>query len=73
MIANDVEFEQAIAQMERMYRSLAGLKARLSSADPSQFEMMTEGPVDEIRRLQKEIDTYLGVTVSAPTIADSID
>lgn len=65
VISNDVEFKQTIAQMDRMYRILAELKSRLSSAHPSQYHVMTEGSIDEIRRMQAEIDAYLGVNITA--------
>jgi hypothetical protein len=53
--------DQSIEQLERMYRVLAELKSRVEEADPNRFQIMAEGPADEIRRLQADIDSYLGV------------
>lgn len=66
MIASDREFHQAIEQMDRMYRALAALKARQPPVDAAQFNVLAEGPIDEIRRLQADIDVYLGVAVGGP-------
>jgi hypothetical protein len=64
MISNDAELNQSIEQLNRMYRAVAELRARVGSVRSPQFQLLTEGPVEEIRRLRQEIDTYLGV--SAP-------
>lgn len=66
MITNESECQQAIEQMDRMYRALAALRARQPAISRQQFELMTEGPIDEIRRLQAEIDSYLGLTIASP-------
>ena len=66
MITNETEFNQAIEQMDRMYRALASLKARRPPIEPTQFSVMAEGPIDEIRRLQADIDSFLGLTVAGP-------
>ena len=65
MIRNDLELNQSIEQLERMYRALAALRSRVQPAGSKQFQLMAEGPVDEIRKLQGEIDEYLGVVVAA--------
>ena len=73
MIFSNIEFDQVVAQLERMYHALAGLKSRLSSADESQFQVLAEGPIDEICRLQTDIDTYLGETTASGTTAPSAE
>lgn len=62
MIANDSELNQSLEQLNRMYRAVAELRSRLGSVNSPQFQLLAEGPVDEIRRLRQEIDAYLGVT-----------
>jgi hypothetical protein len=66
MITNDNDLKQAIEQQDRMYRALAEIRARLGSVKSPQFQLMAEGPIDEIRRLRREIDAYLGVSASDP-------
>ena len=61
MIANDNELNQSLDQLNRMYRALAELRARLGTVNSTQFQLFAEGPVEEIRRLRQDIDAYLGV------------
>ena len=61
MIANDIELNQSLEQLNRMYRAVAELRSRLGSVNAPQFQLLAEGPVDEIRRLRNEIEAYLGV------------
>jgi hypothetical protein len=44
-----------------MYKSLAALHARVAPLNFQNYLILAEGPVDHIRRLQKEIDDYLAV------------
>ncbi len=61
MIENDEQLHQCIEQLERMYRALGELRTRFQPENPSRYQLMAEGPVDEIRRLQSDIESYLGV------------
>lgn len=61
MIANDLELEQSIQQLERMYRAVAELRSRILPKNERNFQLLAEGPADEIRKLQREIDEYLGI------------
>lgn len=61
MIENEAGFRQTIEQLERMYRVVAELRARMGAANPAQFELFAEGPIEEIRRLRRDIDQYLGI------------
>ena len=60
MISNDDQLNQAIQQLERMYRALAALRADVLPANARQYALMAEGPLDQIRSLQEEIEAYLG-------------
>ncbi len=61
MIANHEQLQQSIRQLERMYRALAEIRCRVLRSDPQRFEFMAEGPLEEIRSLQDEINLYLGI------------
>jgi|KBSMisStandDraft_5_1062788.scaffolds.fasta_scaffold762000_2 hypothetical protein len=61
MITNDSELEQTIRQLERMYRAIAELKSRILPQNERNFQLLAEGPADEIRKLQREIEEYLGI------------
>jgi hypothetical protein len=67
MIENEAGFRQTIEQLERMYRVMAELRSRMGTNNPAQFELFAEGPVEEIRRLRKDIDQYLGIREPAAT------
>jgi hypothetical protein len=60
MITNDEQLQQALEQLGRMYRALAALRAEVLPVNARQFALMAEGPVDEIQRLQVQIDAYTG-------------
>lgn len=63
MISNQAELEQAISQLNHMYRALAALRAEIPRNSP-QFDLFAEGPKDEIERLRAEIDEYLAPPVA---------
>ncbi len=60
MITNDAELSQSMEQLERMYRALAALRRDVYPVSPQQFALLAEGPEEEIRRLQFDIDLYTG-------------
>ena len=59
MIENDAQLQQAIEQIERLYRGLDSLRADILPKNPRNFALFAEGPLDEIRKLQAEIDDYV--------------
>jgi uncharacterized protein YPO0396 len=61
MIANDAQLDQALEQLGRMYRALADLRKEVLPKNRKWFNLMAEGPVDEIRKLQSQIDAYTGL------------
>jgi hypothetical protein len=61
MITNDEQLNQAVDQLVNMYRALAALRAEVLPISPRHFALLAEGPRDEIRRLQQEIDAYIGL------------
>jgi hypothetical protein len=72
MIENEAGFRQTIEQLERMYRVVAELRSRMGADNPSQFELFAEGPVEEIRRLRRDIDEYLGIQEAVAAGTDKI-
>ena len=59
MIENTEQLGQAIEQMGRMQRILESYRARILPKNPQNFAVFAEGPLDEIRKLQVEIDGYV--------------
>ena len=59
MIENTAQLDQALEQMGRMQRILESYRTRILPKNPRNFAVFAEGPLDEIRKLQSEIDEYL--------------
>ena len=69
MITTEAQLQQAIEQIQRLCRALNSLRVDIFPQNPKNFAILAEGPVDEIRKLQAEIDAYIsgleGVDASA--------
>jgi hypothetical protein len=59
MIETTEQAQQAIEQMGRMQRILESYRADILPKNPRNFALFAEGPLDEIRKLQAEIDRYI--------------
>ena len=59
MIETEAQFQQAIDQIERLYQGLDALRSDVLHRNPRNFAILAEGPLDEIRKLQTEIDRYV--------------
>jgi hypothetical protein len=59
MIGTDAQLQQAIEQIERLYRGLDSLRADILPKNPRNFALLAEGPLDEIQKLQTEISVYV--------------
>ncbi len=59
MIHNDGQLQQAIEQIERLYQGLDALRGDVLPKNPRNFAILAEGPLDEIHKLQEDIDQYI--------------
>jgi hypothetical protein len=59
MIQTDMQLQQAIEQIERLYRGLDSLRADVLPKNRRNFAVLAEGPLDEIQKLQTEISNYV--------------
>ena len=59
MITTEAQLQQAIEQIQRLCRAIESLRVDILPKNPKNFAIMAEGPVDEIRKLQTDIDTYI--------------
>ena len=59
MIETPEQVYQAIEQMGRMQRVLESFHRDILPKNPRNFSVFAEGPLDEIRKLQQEIDEYI--------------
>jgi hypothetical protein len=64
MIQSDEGLQQSIEQLERMYRMLLEFRRRIAPLNYANYKVFAEGPLEEIRRLQRDIDEYLAGTES---------
>jgi hypothetical protein len=66
MIESTEQLIQAIEQMGRMQRVLESYKRDILPKNPRSFAVFAEGPLDEIRNLQIEVDQYVRQLEQAP-------
>ena len=59
MITTEAQLQQAIEQIEGLCRALDSLRRDILPKNPRNFAIVAEGPVDEIRKLQSDIDAYI--------------
>lgn len=61
MIKSDAEMEVNLEWIARFYRMIARQRREIAPVNYRNYEIMAEGPIEQIRRLRQEIDEYLGV------------
>ena len=71
MIAVAEQLGQAIEQMGRMQRILESYRNDILAKSPRNFALLAEGPLEQLRQLQKQIDDYLQNLESAEAPAGS--
>ena len=65
LIENDDQLRGTHEAMGHLYRALAALRKQLPPTARN-YALYAEGTIDEILKLQAEIDTYLGLNEMAP-------
>jgi hypothetical protein len=70
-IKNEAQLQQAIEQIQVLCRAIDSLRADIFPKNPRNFAIMAEGPVDEIRKLQADIDAYIQHLEAAATPASN--
>ena len=59
MIQTEAQLQQALEQIENLCRAVQSLRVDVFPNNPRNFAILAEGPVDEIRKLQVDVDDYL--------------
>ncbi len=59
MLSTPEQLYQAIEQMGRMQRILESYRDEILTKNPRNFALLAEGPLDQIRQLQGQIDEYV--------------
>jgi hypothetical protein len=70
MITDEKQLQQAIEQMGRMYRALETIQAEVLPQSRQHFALMADGPLEEIRRLEREISAYVEQTLHSLECAE---
>ena len=69
MITNEAQLQQAIEQIQELCGAIDALRRDILPKNPRNFAVMAEGPVDEIRKLQVDIDSYISRLEAVGTMA----
>jgi hypothetical protein len=59
MMQNEAQLQQALEQIENLCHALQSLRAEVFPKNPRNFAILAEGPMDEIRKLQADVDDYI--------------
>ena len=59
MIETEPQLRQAIEQMENLWQAINSLRAEVFPQNPRNFAVLAEGPLEQIRQLQRQIDEYV--------------
>ena len=59
--------DQTVEQLGRMNEALTALRRECLPREPRKFAILAEGPLEEIRRLQAEIEQLTTEVATAPT------
>ena len=59
MIETAEQLSQAIEQMGRMQRILESYRDEILTKNPRNFALLAEGPLEQLRQLQAQVDDYL--------------
>ena len=59
MIETAEQLYQAIEQMGRMQRILESYRNEILTKNPRNFAVLAEGPLEQLRQLQSQVDEYL--------------
>jgi hypothetical protein len=72
MIENDDQLQQAHAAVGDMYQLLASYRAKILPVNPRNYALVAQGPLEEIRKIQGEIDAYLGLQEPVAVTQESL-
>jgi len=67
MIDTEAQLTQAIEQIQGLCRAIEALRADVFSKNPRNFAVLAEGPLDEIRKLQADIEDYVSRLENVPS------
>ncbi len=69
MNGNEAILTQTVEQLEHMNEALSALRRELLPGQPKKFAILAEGPLEDLRRLQGEIERLTAEITTAPKAA----
>lgn len=66
--AKEALLEQTVEQLEKMTMALSSLRREHLPSQPRTFAILAEGPLEEIRRLQQEIEQLSAEITASPVV-----
>jgi hypothetical protein len=66
MIQNEAQLRQALQQIQNLYSALDGLRVEVFPKNPRNFAILAEGPLEQIRQLQLQMDEYVHFLEETP-------
>lgn len=66
MIQNEGQLQQALQQIQNLYVALDGLRAEVFPKNRRNFAVLAEGPLEQIRQLQLQVDAYVHFLEESP-------
>ena len=66
MSSKEATLEQTVELLELMSGALAELRRELLPSQPRKFAILSQGPLEEMRRLQSEIEQLTAEFAAAP-------
>ena len=69
MIQSESQLRQALEQIQNLCAAVDSLRADLFSKNSRNFAIMAEGPLEQIRQLQAQVDEYVRHLETTPAPA----
>jgi len=66
MIQNEAQLRQALEQIQNLCAAADSLRADVFAKNPRNFAILAEGPLEQIRQLQGQVDEYVRHLEAAP-------
>jgi hypothetical protein len=66
MIQNEAQLTQALEQMRNLCAAIDSLRADIFAKNSRNFAILAEGPLEQIRQLQGQVDEYVRHLEAAP-------
>jgi DNA anti-recombination protein RmuC len=66
MIQNEAQLRQALEQLQNLCAAVDSLRADIFAKNSRNFAVLAEGPLEQIRQLQAQVDEYVRHLETAP-------